>query len=340
MGLFDSDKDKDAQKLFKSAYGVVFFIAGFNILLGFIALALKVEVLLEIGLGIFSIIWGIIFLVLGLFVRQRSRVALGFALALFILDSLFILFAGMGQKGTPPIGGLFVRIFFTAAMIRGFGAISQLNTIDGQQKQVYAGPRSVEPQVPPPQYQKQQYQPPQYQQQQYQPPQYGQYQPQYQAPPAPAAVPAAVPVAAPLQMRFEAFKCRLFPSIVRAIFSNGTSIELTWSEIGALAVRQMPNHQPWNGTIFLDILPLAAPGTAPKPIRVNVNTLITAANGTNIDHQPEAPWEAYRYLASQIVAHNPNIQMDAATAAFVREGQAPPAFISEAQFNEYENYFN
>jgi len=75
------------------AFGIVYFIAGLNIALGFIALILQVEFLQTLGFGIISVAIGFIFLLLGFFTQRRSRIALIVALIIYGLDCALALFS-------------------------------------------------------------------------------------------------------------------------------------------------------------------------------------------------------------------------------------------------------
>ena len=55
------------------AFGIVYFIAGLNIVLGFLALIFQVEFLQTLGFGIISVALGFIFLVLGFFTQRHPR---------------------------------------------------------------------------------------------------------------------------------------------------------------------------------------------------------------------------------------------------------------------------
>ncbi|MDD1444172.1 hypothetical protein MEO93_28300 [Dolichospermum sp. ST_sed3] len=68
------------------SFGIIYFIAGLNIVLGFIALIFQVEFLQTLGFGIISVAIGFIFLVLGFFTQRRSRIALIVAVIIFGLD--------------------------------------------------------------------------------------------------------------------------------------------------------------------------------------------------------------------------------------------------------------
>jgi len=110
----------------KGAYGVLFFIAGANIILGLAAAVFQIEFLLQIGLGISSIIFGLIFLVLGFFTRRKSSLALILAIILFALDAILGVVFSVSQGYTPNTGGILVRIALLIPMIQGVGAIKAL----------------------------------------------------------------------------------------------------------------------------------------------------------------------------------------------------------------------
>ncbi|HET7143114.1 MAG TPA: hypothetical protein VFI68_03750 [Anaerolineales bacterium] len=75
------------------AFGIIYFIAGLNIVLGFIALFFHVEFLQTLGFGIISVAIGIIFLLLGFFTQRRSLIALMVALIIYGLDCALALFS-------------------------------------------------------------------------------------------------------------------------------------------------------------------------------------------------------------------------------------------------------
>lgn len=75
------------------SFGVIYFIAGLNIVLGFISLIFQVEFLQTQGFGIISVAIGFIFLVLGFFTQRRSRIALTAAFIIYGLDCALALFS-------------------------------------------------------------------------------------------------------------------------------------------------------------------------------------------------------------------------------------------------------
>ena len=75
------------------SFGIIYFIAGLNIVLGFIALVFQVEFLQTLGFGIISVAIGFIFLVLGFFTQRRSLSALIIALIIYSLDTVLVLYS-------------------------------------------------------------------------------------------------------------------------------------------------------------------------------------------------------------------------------------------------------
>lgn len=82
----------------------------------------RIEFLQALGIGFFSVIFGLVFLLLGFWAQSGSQLALILAIAIFALDGIlgFVLVAMVG--GTPNISGLIARIFFIIPMVRGLSA--------------------------------------------------------------------------------------------------------------------------------------------------------------------------------------------------------------------------
>jgi hypothetical protein len=129
------DPDFEPAQKHKSAYGIVFFIAGFNIAVGF-ALFKFERFGGAIG-GISMIIFGFIFLGLGFLVKRRSAIALGIAFTIFLLDSIYFVYyqlielptqariAGGTTHSSSPESYIF-RGLFLYVMWQGFRAIRKL----------------------------------------------------------------------------------------------------------------------------------------------------------------------------------------------------------------------
>ncbi len=110
----------------KTAYGIVFFIAGLNIVLGLVSELFQVEFLQQLGIGVFSIGFGLIFLALGFAVRRQSQIALIIAIAIFALDGILGLAVSASAGGRPSTVGIIVRIFLLIPMVQGVVAIKTL----------------------------------------------------------------------------------------------------------------------------------------------------------------------------------------------------------------------
>lgn len=115
----------DPQSRVKTAANVIFFIAGLNIVVGLIALFFQVDLLLAYGLGIESVITGLIYALLGFFVKRKSLVALVIAIVLFVLDGVFGLVTA-AEVGANPGSMVIARIVLLIPMLQGFSAIRTL----------------------------------------------------------------------------------------------------------------------------------------------------------------------------------------------------------------------
>ena len=118
-----SNSDPKAQ--LSAAAGVTFFIGGFNILLGALAEAVEIQILLDNGIGIFNIIFGVVFLALGFAVRKGSKIALIVAIALFALDGIGSLYLSIEAGASPGVGGIVFRVFLLIAMAKPLGSSSK-----------------------------------------------------------------------------------------------------------------------------------------------------------------------------------------------------------------------
>jgi hypothetical protein len=116
----------DPEQRFKTAYQIIFFIAGLNLVLGLISELLEVEFLLSLGLGIGSVFFGLVFLGLGFWVRTGSLVGLILTIVIFGLDGVLGFYSAIDAGFEPGLGGIFARIILLIPMIQGVGAIREL----------------------------------------------------------------------------------------------------------------------------------------------------------------------------------------------------------------------
>ena len=83
-----------------------------------------------LGAGWYTLIFGMVFIFLGIFTWRRSQMALVIAIVLFALDG-FLSFIAMAQNGSFAFGGLIVRVFLIIPLVQGIGAIGQLKKAEG-----------------------------------------------------------------------------------------------------------------------------------------------------------------------------------------------------------------
>ena len=89
----------------KQSYGLLYFIGGFNLVLGIIAVLFQIEFLINLGMGIYSVVVGSIYLLLAYLVQRKSKIALGIAIGLYGLETILSLISGVTS-------GVIVRVFF------------------------------------------------------------------------------------------------------------------------------------------------------------------------------------------------------------------------------------
>jgi hypothetical protein len=117
----------DPAERLRSAAGMVFFVAGLNLLLGLLVVLFHVDFLARLGLGWYSLFFGGLFLVLAFFVQRRSYAAMLTAVILFALDGILGVIGSAMEGGRTPVGGIVARFFLLMPMIKGLGAIRCMN---------------------------------------------------------------------------------------------------------------------------------------------------------------------------------------------------------------------
>ena len=110
----------------KTAAGLIFFIAGLNILIGLIATFFNSDILYQIGVTWLNILFGVFFLVMGLLVRKRSKVALILSIVVFSLNAVLAIFGSILAGVTPSIPGLLMRVVLIIPMVQAVKSIDQL----------------------------------------------------------------------------------------------------------------------------------------------------------------------------------------------------------------------
>jgi len=108
----------DPETAARSAGYILYFLAGMNMCCGVLAMSGQLEVL-DPSAAIGTLLMAGLFGVLGLFTMRGSRVALGIAMAVYLLDGVATVVMQLGA-GTPPIGMILVRVVILLALGRAF----------------------------------------------------------------------------------------------------------------------------------------------------------------------------------------------------------------------------
>ncbi|PKN55971.1 MAG: hypothetical protein CVU56_18520 [Deltaproteobacteria bacterium HGW-Deltaproteobacteria-14] len=117
------------------AAGVMWFIAGLNIVIGALGVA-GVRFFRDMGMDWPSLLVGVVFAGLAWLVhKKRSRAALLIGIILFAGDGLLTLVMAMDvAHGRIPMTGIVMRVLLIMPMIRGYMAISAANDSDAQER--------------------------------------------------------------------------------------------------------------------------------------------------------------------------------------------------------------
>ena len=346
----------DPEQRVKAAAGMIYFVAGFNVLLGLVAAAFNVQFLQSIGVGLGSVLEGAIYGGLGYFVGQRSTFALGLAVGLFVIDGILLLVGSGSGSAPPPVGGLVARVFFLVPMVMGFPALRALKDEDARARRApRARPpaRSSVAAAPAP----------------------------ATARPAPATVhPAATPPptrtfsgdderrrlelsqaqtatrariapsgqrtvvrtktdadSAASGLRFVARKCEIREAGLKVSYADRPGRDVGYGEIVSFVVRLLPPDPPWSSQPLCDAVVRSADNTAWETVRLFSTTVFNTAalpgggSTSRLDNM--------RKLGAHLLAQNPALSLDPETAAFVSEGKPPARFVSTNHFAEYDQRY-
>jgi hypothetical protein len=116
----------DPQTTLKTAYGIIYVVAGFGMIAGILALVLNNSFLYDLGLGWGTLIMGAIFAVLGFFTQRKSKAALIIAIVLYGVDAITGLVLNAMAGASFSTASLVTKIIFIGFMIPGVRAIDEL----------------------------------------------------------------------------------------------------------------------------------------------------------------------------------------------------------------------
>lgn len=118
-----------AQKI-DIAFYIILFFAAVNVLLGLVAEMFKISGFLAMGIGYGTVVFGLVYLALAIFIKKRSMVALALAVGLFVLDTVLTLVLPIQGGAKPPTAGIVLRIFLMIPLFQAFPAMRVLRRKD------------------------------------------------------------------------------------------------------------------------------------------------------------------------------------------------------------------
>jgi hypothetical protein len=119
----------DPLTVLNTAGGIIYLVAGFNLLVGLAALLFDIPFLRQMGIGLATAVFGASFFLLGYLVRQRSLPALLAAIIAFALDGILRIGLASYLGYTPGVAGILARLILIVPMIQGVAAINALRPV-------------------------------------------------------------------------------------------------------------------------------------------------------------------------------------------------------------------
>jgi len=131
-----SGTNLDPNTQLKGAYSSIFVIAGFNLAFGIAAVTFKIEVFGGLTGGVITLFYASVMILLGFLVmKQKSLIALGFATAIFSIDTVLVfmdIILNISNVVKPSFNaGVFVPVAtirgaLLSSLFQGFSAITEL----------------------------------------------------------------------------------------------------------------------------------------------------------------------------------------------------------------------
>lgn len=110
----------------RTAAYVLYFLAALGIVAGTISLFVESRILGILGVGWYNILFGAVYLILGLLTKRNSIGALVLAVVVFSGDALSSILLGAAKGYEPSVYGLLMRVFFLIPMVQGIRAIVEI----------------------------------------------------------------------------------------------------------------------------------------------------------------------------------------------------------------------
>ncbi|WAM23093.1 hypothetical protein [Myxococcus sp. NMCA1] len=105
---------------------MLYFLAGVNTLLGVIGLLVESEALEAVGMGLGSILIGVVVAVLGFFTYRGTRAAPILAGILYIADALTTVVDTVTEGGRVPVVALIIRAYIIITLFTAAKAAAEL----------------------------------------------------------------------------------------------------------------------------------------------------------------------------------------------------------------------
>ncbi|ABF92936.1 hypothetical protein MXAN_4105 [Myxococcus xanthus DK 1622] len=118
--------DTDPSQQVKRAANMLYFLAGVNTLLGVIGLLVESEALEAAGMGLGSILFGVVVAVLGFFTYRGTRAAPILAGILYIADALTTVVDTVTEGGRVPVVALIIRAYIIITLFTAAKAAAEL----------------------------------------------------------------------------------------------------------------------------------------------------------------------------------------------------------------------
>ncbi len=114
-----------ASKL-KNAFIMLYIIAGLNIILGAVSQIIGIEYLTRLGIGVFSIVFGAVFVLLAFLVPRKILAALIIAIIILAADGILGFILAFTEGIQPSVGGILFRVILMLPLFPAINAIREL----------------------------------------------------------------------------------------------------------------------------------------------------------------------------------------------------------------------
>lgn len=131
-------------------------------------------------------------------------------------------------------------------------------------------------------------------------------------------------------------KAEITPLGLRVQLPMRLRSQLQWGQFERVAVRQLPSAAPYNGKVFLDLLPQSG-GSRVQPLRLAASSLL---NYDTLSEEESSGYQAnFRRLVKFIQEKNPRVELDAATVGYIEHDGPAYQLKTPADLANYDKRF-